>query len=277
MAGKLEGKVAIITGGATKVGEAICKNFALEGAKVVVCGFCDDPVDKVVNEINANGGHAMGYQGDISTEIKARECVTMAVNNWGGLDILINAAGVFPGMEEVQFYPVEAFYFMMRNNIQTAFMMSRYALPELQKHKGTIIFTGADVGIEGLPKNAPYGGTKGFILAFAKGLAAEQKSYGVKVFAICDSPIDSNWISSTRSRDERKLKAVKPQTDQSIDELADTYLYLSTSGSQNMEVLFTPGKEPEKKKTQTKAKSADRPSVKNQSSGKKRPTKSSKV
>jgi len=239
MTKKLKGKVVIVTGGATKIGETISKQFAFEGAKVVVCGFSDDPVERVVEEINRAGGEAIGYTGDISTEIKARECVTMAVNNWRHLDILVNAAGVFPEMEEMSYYPVEAFYFMLRNNIQTAFMMTRYALPELQKAKGRVILTGAHVGITGMARNAPYGGAKGFIIAFAKGLAEEQRAFGVRVFCICSDPIDSNWLSSTRNRDRRKEEEEKIRSQQSPEEIAEDYLFLaSEEGSDWNDVLF---------------------------------------
>jgi NAD(P)-dependent dehydrogenase (short-subunit alcohol dehydrogenase family) len=243
MGGTLNGKVAIITGGATKTGSAISRLFARQGAKVVVSGFCDEPVDKVVEEINAEGGNAMGYIGDISTEIKARECVTMAVNNWGKLDVLVNAAGVFPSMEEMSYYPVEAFYFMLRNNIQTAFMMTRYAIPELQKTKGSVILTGADAGLTGMARNAPYGGTKGFIVAFSKGLATEQQEFGVRVNCICSEPVDSFWLSSTRDRDARRSEGEKLRSQKTPEEIAEAYLFLAEDKNKNLNGnLVTTGK-----------------------------------
>src|SRR5881275_49138 len=116
---RLEGKVAIVTGGATGIGEAISKLFAVEGAKVVVNGFPEDPVAKVAESIRNAGGTAAAFIGDVSNEGAAMECVAFAVENYGKLDILINNAGVFPVMEEIHNYPTDAFDYLLKNNIRT--------------------------------------------------------------------------------------------------------------------------------------------------------------
>lgn len=229
--GKLDHKVAIVTGGGAGTGAAICKRFAAEGAKVLVSGFSDDPVEHVVSEIVSSGGVALGFKGDLSSEIKAKECVTMAVNNWGKVDFLISAAGVFPGIEEMDIYPVEAFYFMMRNNIQSAFMMTRYVLPELQKTSGAIVFTGSESGISGIPGNVPYGGTKGFIHAFARGLALEQAKFGIRVNCVFNGPMDISWLSSSKSKDLRFSESNNMKWKHSPEELAEDYLFLVSEES----------------------------------------------
>ena len=133
---RLHNKVAIVTGGGTGIGEAICKKFAREGAKLIVSGFPEDPVHEVVRDIMKEGGDATPFAADISTEENARACVEFAVNTYGRLDILVNNAGVFPVMEEIQNFPVEAFEYLIRNNIRTTFLMTRYAIPELKKNEG---------------------------------------------------------------------------------------------------------------------------------------------
>ncbi len=95
---KLDNKVAIVTGGGAGIGEAISKKFAQHGAKVVVCGLYDDPVDEVVQEINSSGGTAVAFKGDISTAEAAEACVNQAIHTYGKLDILINNACVFPAV-----------------------------------------------------------------------------------------------------------------------------------------------------------------------------------
>ena len=75
MAGRLEGKVAIVTGGGTGIGEAIAHKFAREGAKVVVAGLPDDPVGDVVQAIRANGGTAEPFNGDLAEEEQAKACI----------------------------------------------------------------------------------------------------------------------------------------------------------------------------------------------------------
>src|SRR5918993_5216529 len=121
---RLSNKVAIVTGGATGIGEAISKKFAKEGALVIVSGFPEDPVNEVVDEITKDGGKAVAFVADISIEENAKECIDFAKRMYDRLDILINNAGTFPAMAETDQYPVEAFDYMMKNNIRSAFMMT---------------------------------------------------------------------------------------------------------------------------------------------------------
>lgn len=189
----MEGKVAIVTGGATGIGEAISKLFAKEGAKVLVNGYPDDPVDEVVNEIKKNGGVAAGFKADISEEDNAKACVDKAVQEWGQVDVLINNAGVFPETNETQDVTTAAFDSLIKNNIRSAFMMTRAALPELQKTKGNIVSAGSESGKLGIAMLSPYGGTKGFIHAFMKGVAVEQAKYGIRANCVCPGATDTAW------------------------------------------------------------------------------------
>ena len=106
---RLEGKVAIVTGAGTGIGEAIAHKFAKEGAKVVVNGLPDDPIQDVVEALKEYGGEAITYAGDISEESHAQACVQAAINQYGRLDVLVNNAGVFLVTAETQDYPIEAF------------------------------------------------------------------------------------------------------------------------------------------------------------------------
>jgi NAD(P)-dependent dehydrogenase (short-subunit alcohol dehydrogenase family) len=229
----LQGKVAIVTGGGTGIGEAICKKFAMHGARVVVCGLWDDPLEKVVDEIRHHGGEAVSYKGDMSDENSARDCVNFAVRMYGKLDILINNAGVFPSVEYIQDYPSEAFYYLMKNNVQTVFMMTKYAIPELQKSKGCIVSAGSESGLIGNAENAPYAGTKGFIHAFTRSIAAEQARYGVRANCVCPGPIDTSWMHPSESPISTKMKmmyktAVAMGRFGTTEEVANVYLFLAS-------------------------------------------------
>jgi NAD(P)-dependent dehydrogenase (short-subunit alcohol dehydrogenase family) len=94
MNGRLNEKVAIVTGGGTGIGEAICRRFAREGAKVVVNGLPDDPIADVAAAIKKERGEAIAFPGDVSREEDARACVDAAIQSFGRLDILINNAGI---------------------------------------------------------------------------------------------------------------------------------------------------------------------------------------
>lgn len=230
---RLKAKVAIVTGGATGIGEAICKKFAKEGAYVIVNGFPDDPVQDVVNSIVAEGGNAKAFVGDISVESNAEACVNFAVESWGRLDILINNAGVFPVMEEMSNFPTDAFEYLIKNNIRTTFLMTKYALPELKKTKGCIVGAGSESGIMGLAENVPYGGTKGFMHAFMKGVAVEQAQYGVRANCVCPGPIDTAWTHKETGpmtgKNEKMLISATPLGRRGTpEEVANVYLFLAS-------------------------------------------------
>src|SRR5687768_13095024 len=117
---RLEGQVAIVTGGGAGIGEAIAHKFAKEGAKVVVNGLGNDPVHDVVANINKNGGEAIAYLGDVTEETHARACVEAAVRQYGKLDILINNAGVFLANAETDDFPIDRFDEQLRMNVRSA-------------------------------------------------------------------------------------------------------------------------------------------------------------
>lgn len=230
---RVAGKVVIVTGGATGIGEAISKKFAKEGARVVVNGFPDDPVQDVVTDILNSGGKAIPFIADISVEENAMECVEFTVRTYDKLDVLINNAGVFPVMEEMENYPTAAFEYLIKNNIRSAFMMTRHALPHLQKSRGCILFAGSESGEIGLMKNAPYGGTKGFLHAFMKGVAVEQAKYGVRANCVCPGPIDTAWTHKEtgpmEKKDEKLLIGATPLGRRGTpEEVANVYLFLAS-------------------------------------------------
>lgn len=230
---RLEGKVAIVTGGATGIGEAISKKFAKEGAKVVICGLPDDPVDKVVNAILEEGDAAVAYKGDISEAKNAQDCVEKAVSEFGKLDILINNAGVFPVTSFMHEYPIDAYEYMVKHNLTTAFLMTRYALPQLHKTRGCIVSAGSEAGMIGIAQNTPYGGTKGFIHAFMRGVAVEQAQFGVRANCVCPGPIDTAWTHKETgpmdSKMEKNIIAATPMARRGTpEEVANVYLFLAS-------------------------------------------------
>lgn len=193
MSRRLEGKVAIVTGAGTGIGEAIAHKFAKEGASVVVNGLPDDPIREVVEALNEYGGEAIAYAGDVSEEAHAQACVQAAINKYGRLDVLVSNAGIFVATAETQDYPVDAFDQTIRMNIRSTFLMTKYALPHLQKTQGNIVAAGSEAGFNGVAQNSPYGGTKGWVHSFIKGVAVEQAKYGVRANCYCPGAIDTAW------------------------------------------------------------------------------------
>jgi NAD(P)-dependent dehydrogenase (short-subunit alcohol dehydrogenase family) len=196
---RLQGKVVIVTGAGTGIGEAIAHKFAREGARLVLSGLPADPVLDVAETITSLGGVAEAYLGDLAEEAQARACVDLALRRYGSLDVLISNAGIFIANAETDLYRIEDFDRTVRNNIRTAFLMTKFALPHLQASRGNIIFTGSEAGLNGSPSFTPYGGSKGFLHAFMKGVALEQARYGVRANCVCPGAIDTAWTRGADS------------------------------------------------------------------------------
>ncbi len=190
---RLKDRVAIITGAGTGIGEAIAHKFAREGARLMLAGLPTDPLKDVAATIVASGGEAEVVAGDLAEEAEARACVDATVRRFGRIDVLVNNAGIFIANAETDAYRIEDFDRTLRNNVRTAFLMTKFALPHLQKTRGNIVFTGSEAGINGSANFTPYGASKGFLHAFAKGVALEQAKYGVRANCVCPGAIDTAW------------------------------------------------------------------------------------
>jgi NAD(P)-dependent dehydrogenase (short-subunit alcohol dehydrogenase family) len=191
-------KVAVVTGGATGIGEAICKLFARNGASVVVNGLPGDPVSDVVQEIRELGGKAVGHSGDVGTVEGAEGCVRAAIETYGRLDTLVCNAGLFPELAELPDFPLERFEELLHSNIRGVYLPTRAALEELQKTKGSVIGIGSEAGLVGQPEIVSYSATKGWVTAFIRSVAAEQAKYGVRANVVAPGPIDTEMTRPSK-------------------------------------------------------------------------------
>ena len=222
-----------MTGAGTGIGEAIAHKFAREGARVVVCGLPDDPVDDVAQAIRDQGGQAVAFGGDISDERQAERCIDFAIKKFKRIDVLVNNAGVFLDNAMTEDYPVVDFDRTIRMNIRSAFLMTRFALPHLQKTRGNIVSAGSESGMIGLAHNTPYGGTKGWMHAFMRGVAVEQAANGVRANCVCPGPVDTAWThKETGPMDaqmEKSLIQATPLARRGTpEEVANVYAFLAS-------------------------------------------------
>jgi NAD(P)-dependent dehydrogenase (short-subunit alcohol dehydrogenase family) len=236
MPGHLHDKVAIVTGGGTGIGEAICLKFAREGAKVVVNGLPNDPIDDVASAITEDGGIAIACAADVSDDKQARRCVEAAIDKFGKLDVLVNNAGVLLVNAETDAMPVDKFDEHVRCNVRTAFLMTRYALPHLRKTRGCIIYAGSESGTNGQPRNTAYGGTKGFLHAFMMGVAVEQAQYGVRANCVSPGPIDTAWTHADTGAVDAEIEkalvtAVPFGRRGTPEEVANVYAFLASDAA----------------------------------------------
>jgi NAD(P)-dependent dehydrogenase (short-subunit alcohol dehydrogenase family) len=230
---RLAGKVAIITGAATGIGEAIAHKFAKEGAKIVLNSLPDDPVDDVVETMKKHNAEVVAYKGDIAQDNHAQACVQTAIDTYGKLDVLVNNAGVFTVMAETQDYPVEVFDQTITMNLRSAFLMTKYALPHLQKSHGNLVCAGSEAGYNGLAQNTPYGGTKGWMHSFVKGVAVEQAKYGVRANCVCPGAVDTAWTRKetgpmTEQVEQMLIGATPMGRRGTPEEMANVYAFLAS-------------------------------------------------
>lgn len=229
---RLQNKVAVVTGGGTGIGEAVAFKFAREGASVVVAGRTHS-VDDVAKRITKDKGKAVSFKGDLADEATAEACVQTALSNFGKLDILINNAGVLDTASSVDTYPTDKFDEILRNNLRTAFLMTKHAIPHLQKTRGNIVSAGSEAGLNGTPMATPYGGTKAFLHAFMKGVALEQAPYGVRANCICPGPIDTAWTHHETGvmdakMEETFVKSTALGRRGTPEEIANIYAFLAS-------------------------------------------------
>ena len=230
---RLQDKVAIVTGAGTGIGEAIAHKFAKEGARVVVCGLPDDPVEDVAKPIRDDKHQAIAFAGDISEEHAARECVEFTVKKFNRIDVLINNAGVFLDNAMTEDYPIDDFDETVRMNIRSVFLMTRFALPYLQKSRGNIVSTGSEAGMIGLAQNTPYGGTKAWIHSFMRGVAVEQAQNGVRANCVCPGPIDTAWTHKEtgpmdKQMEKTLIQAVPLARRGTPEEVANVFAFLAS-------------------------------------------------
>jgi len=245
---RLSGKVAIITGASSGIGEAIANKFAHEGAAVVVNGLPGNPVFDVASAIERRGGTATYFEGDVAEETEAQECIQVAIKMFGKLNVLVNNAGYFDGMEETQNFPIATFDRLMWTNVRSTFLMTKYALPHLQKTQGNIISTGSQAGFSGLAYFTPYGASKAAIHAFMKGVAAEQGRYGIRANCVCPVSTDNALANEgTIPLERRAAGTVIGETrlirQDSPEEIANIYAFLASDEARSVtgELWFADG------------------------------------
>lgn len=197
---KLEGKVALITGGNRGIGAAMGRLFASEGAKVVLVGRRAELGEAVAEEINAAGGSATFIAGDVTDEKTVDDIVRQAIDTYGQLDIVVNNAGIAPAAPIEEMDPA-VWDELMACNIRSMFLVSRASIPELRKTKGTILTLGSTFGVVGAGGSTAYALTKAAAISFAKSLALELAADGIRVNALCPGGTDTEflheWFEST--------------------------------------------------------------------------------
>ncbi|EQD49068.1 short-chain dehydrogenase/reductase SDR, partial [mine drainage metagenome] len=198
---RLQGKVALVTGGGRGIGEAIVRRFAAEGAQVVFCSRRAAMGQEVESSVRAAGGDSYYVQCDVSKEDEVQRLIAETIQRYGHLNIVVNNAGIAPA-SPVESMESAAWREVMETNVTSMFLVSKYSIPELRRSGGgSIINLGSTFGTVGAPGSAAYAVSKAAAVNFSQSLAAELARDNIRVNALCpggtETPFLRDWFAST--------------------------------------------------------------------------------
>ena len=236
---RLEGKVAIITGGAGGIGKAAANAFISEGAEVIIMDLDEDSLIKTCEEIGSN--RISYFVGDVTKPDDNNSVVELAKERYGGLDIFIANAGVAGDITTIEEYDEDQFDHVMAVNAKGPFLGLQSAIPAMKlRGGGSFIITSSTAGVMGTPSIAPYGMSKHAVIGLMKSAAKECASMNIRVNTVNPAPVETDMMrlleEGMTSEDK---KDVKGDIESSIplgryaqpEEIAKLMLFLASEDS----------------------------------------------
>ncbi len=246
-AGKLMGKVAIVSGGDSGIGRSVSIIYAKEGADVAVIYLNEDvDAEETKKQIEAEGRRCLLIRGDIGNHAFCMQAVNQTISDLGRLDIVVNNAAEQHPQDKLEQITPEQLERTFRTNVFGMFYLTQAAMPQL-KPGATIINTASITAYRGSPTLLDYSSTKGAIVSFTRSLAMNVIGQGIRVNAVAPGPIWTPLIPSTFDAQQvAKFGADTPMKRAGQpDELAPAYVYLASEDSSYMagQVLHVNGGE----------------------------------
>ncbi len=238
MAGRMEGRVAIVTGGGHGIGKAYASRLAKEGAKLVIAELDGEAGQAVVQELNAAGYEALAVRTDVSDSSSVEHMVAAAIERFGKIDVLVNNAAIFATipMSRLAFdkISVDEWDRMMSVNVKGSWLASCAVIPHMRAQGyGKIINISSSTAIKGSPSRIHYVTSKAGILGFTKTLANEVGQYNICVNCVApgstlseESPDESILKMRGDAATVRALKRV-----QEPDDLTGAVLFFASTDS----------------------------------------------
>ncbi len=244
--GRLKGRVALVTGGDSGIGRAVCLAFAREGADVAF-GYLNEDSDAEVTRraVEESGQQVVSFRGDLSTDAACRQLIEDTVKRFGRIDILVNnAAYQGKAVEKFEELTAERVEHTFRTNILAMFSLVRYALPHMKKG-ATIINTASVQAYQPTAAILDYASTKGAIVTFTKGLSEELIQRGIRVNCVAPGPVWTPIIPASFDPEKVSKFGEENPTGRAGQpvELAPSFVFLASDESTfvNGEVLGVTG------------------------------------
>jgi 3-oxoacyl-[acyl-carrier protein] reductase len=217
---ELTGKVAIVTGGGSGIGQGVALSLAEAGVSVVICGRRKDALEKTVQIIEKDGGRVIAVQADVSQTPDAQRVVKATLKEFGRLDILINNAGISGG-DSIHKMSDEDWDQVMSVNLRGAFLMAREVLGTFREQKfGHIINISSESGIEYYPEDGSYGLSKHALNDMGEYIQRENQELNIRVNTICPGMVVTEMTEDSPGLDHEKC--LYPE------DIADLVLWLLT-------------------------------------------------
>jgi NAD(P)-dependent dehydrogenase (short-subunit alcohol dehydrogenase family) len=245
--GKLDGRVAIVTGGDGGIGRAVAVAFAQEGADVaVVCPDEDDAAVETRSRVEEHGRRCLLLRGDVGDAHFCRQVVSDSIRALGRLDVLVNSPGEQHLPESIEEIPQEQLERTFKTNVFAAFYLVAAALPHLEKGSA-IINTTSVTAYRGGPTLLDYAAAKGAIVAFTRSLAGSLAEREIRVNAVAPGPVWTPLVVPTApaARGSRFDSDVPAKRAGEPGEIAPSYVFLACEDSSSMtgQVLHPSGGE----------------------------------
>ncbi len=231
-ANKLQGKVALITGGDSGIGRAVAVLYAREGADVAIVYLShDDDAEETKRAVEDEGRKCVLVKGDVGDPELCRRAVETTVKELGHLDVVVNNAAFQQRVDDLEKLSVEQIERTFRTNILGYIFLTKAALPHL-KRGAVIIATGSETGLYGSGKLLDYSATKGAIHAYTRSLAEALVERGIRVNCVAPGPVWTPLNPADKGASPEQVSKFGSQTEMGRpaqpEELAPAYVFLAS-------------------------------------------------